>query len=101
MCWGRGIKCCTVPDQLVVDKQLEFRVKVGKTNTEGGPVVGREHREKEVDGRAVSATGGQSKEPHEMLQEQKRHKRDERRRVDDERTLGEEQVERKGERRVM
>lgn len=56
MCWGRGIKCCTVPDQLVVDKQLEFRVKVGKTNTEGGPVVGREHREKEVDGRAMSAT---------------------------------------------
>lgn len=79
MCWGRGIKCCTVPDQLVVDKQLEFRVKVGKTNTEGGPVVGREHREKEVDGRAVSATGGQSKGSHEMLQKQIRHRRDERR----------------------
>lgn len=56
MCWGRGIKRCTVPDQLVVDKELEFRVKVGKTNTEGGPVVGREHREEVVDRRTVSTT---------------------------------------------
>lgn len=55
-CWARGIEHCTVPDQLVVDKELEFRVKVGKTNTEGGPVVGREHREEVVDRRTVSTT---------------------------------------------
>lgn len=47
---------CTVPDQLVVDKELEFRVEVGKTDTEGGPVVGREHREEVVDRRTVSTT---------------------------------------------
>lgn len=47
---------CTVPDQLVVDKELEFRVKVGKTDTEGGPVVGREHREEVVDRGTVSTT---------------------------------------------
>lgn len=53
---GRGRDHCTVPDQLVVDKELEFRVEVGKTDTEGGPVVGREHREEVVDRRAVSTT---------------------------------------------
>lgn len=47
---------CTVPDQLVVDKELEFRVKVGKTDTEGGPVPGREHREEVMDRRTVSTT---------------------------------------------
>lgn len=41
---------------MVVDKELEFRVKVGKTDTEGGPVVGREHREEVVDRRTVSTT---------------------------------------------
>lgn len=55
-CWGRGREHCTVPDQLVVDKELEFRVEVGKTDTEGGPVVGREHREEAVDRRTVSTT---------------------------------------------
>lgn len=64
-CWVRGIEHCTVPDQLVVDKKLEFRVKVGKTNTEGGPVVGREHREEVVDRRTVSTTHNtQSQESH-------------------------------------
>lgn len=56
---GRGVRGrdhCTVPDQLVVDKELEFRVEVGKTDTEGGPVLGREHREEVVDRRAVSTT---------------------------------------------
>lgn len=53
---GKGRDHCTVPDQLVVDKELEFRVEVGKTDTEGGPVVGLEHRQEVVDGRAVSTT---------------------------------------------
>lgn len=53
---GKKTEHCTVPDQLVVDKELEFRVKVGKTNTEGGPVVGRKHREEVVDRRTVSTT---------------------------------------------
>lgn len=56
MRWGRGREHCTVPDQLVVDKELEFRVKVGKTDTEGGPVMGREHREEVVDRRTMSTT---------------------------------------------
>ncbi len=55
-CWGRGREHYTVPDQLVVDKELEFRVEVGETDTEGGPVVGREHREEVVDRRTVSTT---------------------------------------------
>lgn len=55
-CWGRVIEHCTVPDQLVVDKELEFRVEVWKTDTEGGPVVGRKHREEVVDRRTVSTT---------------------------------------------
>lgn len=46
----------TVPDQLLVDKKLDFRVEVGKTDTEGSPVLGGEHREEEVDRRAVSTT---------------------------------------------
>lgn len=53
---GREREHCTVPDQLVVDKELEFRVEVGKTDTEGGPVVGREHREEVVDRGTVSTT---------------------------------------------
>ena len=53
---GNSIELCTVPDQMVVDKELEFRVEVGKTDTEGGPVVGREHREEVVDRRTVSTT---------------------------------------------
>lgn len=56
MRWARGREHYTVPDQLVVDKELEFRVKVGKTDTEGGPVVGREHREEVVDRRTKSTT---------------------------------------------
>lgn len=62
MGWGkaglrwRNRENYTVPDQLVVDKELEFRVKVGKTDTEGGPVVGREHREEVVDRGTVSTT---------------------------------------------
>lgn len=56
MRWGRSREHSTVPDQLVVDKELEFRVKVGKTDTEGGPVVGSEHREEVVDRRTVSTT---------------------------------------------
>ena len=67
-CWGRGRDHCTVPDQLVVDKELEFRLEFGKTDTEGGPVVGREHREEVVDRRAVSTTqqarNRQSQESH-------------------------------------
>lgn len=65
-CIGR--EHCTVPDQLLVDKEPEFRVKVGKTDTEGGPVMGREHREEAVDRRTVSTTHKhaetKSKEPH-------------------------------------
>lgn len=53
---GKGREHCTVPDQLVVDKELEFRVEFGKTDTEGGPVMGREHREEVVDGGTVSTT---------------------------------------------
>ena len=55
-CWDRGRELCTVPDQMVVDKKLEFRVEVGQTDTEGGPVVSREHREEAVDRRAESTT---------------------------------------------
>lgn len=63
-CIGR--EHCTVPDQLLVDKEPEFRVKVGKTDTEGGPVMGREHREEAVDRRTVSTT-------HKQRQSQKSH----------------------------
>lgn len=52
----RNREHCTVPDQLLVDKELEFRVEVWKTDTEGGPVVGREHREEVVDRGTVSTT---------------------------------------------
>lgn len=43
-----------LPDQLVVDIQLEFGVEVGKTDTERGPVVRRKDREEVVNRRAVS-----------------------------------------------
>lgn len=42
-------------------------MEVGKTDTEGGPVVGREHREEVVDRRTVSTThkhATKSKEPY-------------------------------------
>ncbi len=42
-------------------------MEVGKTDTEGGPVVGREHREEVVDRRTVSKThkhATESKESH-------------------------------------
>lgn len=76
--WGRGREHCTVPDQLVVDKKLEFRVEVGETDTEGGPVVGREHRKEVVDRRAVSTTHKheqqtKSKESHKHGYGNKRH----------------------------
>lgn len=54
--WEEVIVHCTVPGQLAVDKELEFRVKVGKTNTEGGPVMGREQGEEVEDRRTVSTT---------------------------------------------
>lgn len=57
---GEGREHCTVPDQLVVDKELEFRVKVGETDTEGGPVAGREHREEIMDGRTESTENTQT-----------------------------------------
>lgn len=44
----------TVPDQLAVDKLLEFGMEVGETDTERGPVVSRKDREEVVDRRAVS-----------------------------------------------
>lgn len=50
-CTEKGAK---LPDQLVVDIQLEFGVKVGKTDTERGPVVRRKDREEVVNRRAVS-----------------------------------------------
>lgn len=43
-----------LPDQLVVDIQLEFGMKIGKTDTERGPVMRRKDREEVVDRRAVS-----------------------------------------------
>lgn len=43
-----------LPDQLVVDIQLEFGMKVGETDTERGPVVRRKDREEVVNRRAVS-----------------------------------------------
>lgn len=43
-----------LPDQLVVDIQLEFGVEVGKTDTERSPVVRRKDREEVVNRRAVS-----------------------------------------------
>ena len=43
-----------IPDQLVVDIQLEFGMKVGKTDTERGPVMRRKDREEVVNRRAVS-----------------------------------------------
>lgn len=50
-CTGKGAK---LPDQLVVDIQLEFGMKVGKTDTERGPVMRRKDREEVVNRRAVS-----------------------------------------------
>lgn len=50
----RKAELCTVPDQLVVDKQLEFGMKVGETDTERGPVIRCKDREEVVDRRAVS-----------------------------------------------
>lgn len=50
-CTEKGAK---LPDQLVVDIQLEFGMKVGKTDTERGPVVRRKDREEVVNRRAVS-----------------------------------------------
>lgn len=47
-------KGAKLPDQLVVDIQLEFGMKVGKTDTERGPVVRRKDREEVVNRRAVS-----------------------------------------------
>lgn len=104
MCWGRGSKRCTVPDQLVVDKELEFRVKVGKTNTEGGPVVGREHREEVVHRRTVSTThkhtGDEVKSHMKWYGKKTRYGGGWRKR-DIEHIEGKGQVERKGERRLM
>ena len=53
---GREERGSTVPDQLGGDKELEFGVEVGETETEGGPVLGRQHRQEGVDRRAVSTT---------------------------------------------
>lgn len=39
-----------------VDKELQFRMEIGETDTEGSPVTGRKHREEVVDGRAVSTS---------------------------------------------
>ena len=50
-CTEKGAK---LPDQLVVDIQLEFGMKVGKTDTERGPVMRRNDREEVVNRRAVS-----------------------------------------------
>ena len=50
-CTEKGAK---LPDQLVVDIQLEFGMKVGKTDTERGPVMRRKDREEVVNRRAVS-----------------------------------------------
>lgn len=50
-CTEKGAK---LPDQLVVDIQLEFGMKVGETDTERGPVVRRKDREEVVNRRAVS-----------------------------------------------
>jgi len=47
------LSLCKKPDQLVVDIQLEFGMKVGKTDTERGPVVRRKDREEVVNRRAV------------------------------------------------
>lgn len=47
-------KGAKLPDQLVVDIQLEFGMEVGKTDTERGPVVRRKDREEVVNRRAVS-----------------------------------------------
>lgn len=49
-----ALKKVRLPDQLVVDIQLEFGMKVGKTDTERGPVMRRKDREEVVNRRAVS-----------------------------------------------
>lgn len=49
-----ALKKVQLPDQLVVDIQLEFGMKVGKTDTERGPVMRRKDREEVVNRRAVS-----------------------------------------------
>lgn len=49
-----ALKKVQLPDQLVVDIQLEFGMKIGETDTERGPVVRRKDREEVVNRRAVS-----------------------------------------------
>lgn len=62
----------TVPDQLVVDKQLEVGMEIGETETERGPVVGRKHTEEVVHRRAVSTTK-QSKGTHDTQRKTTKH----------------------------
>ncbi len=44
----------TVPDQLPVDKELEFGVEFWETDRQRGPVMSRKDREEIIDRRTVS-----------------------------------------------
>lgn len=50
----RGGLWVTVPDQLAVDKELEFGVEFWETDRQRGPVMSRKNREEIMDRRTVS-----------------------------------------------
>lgn len=50
----RGGFWVTVPDQLAVDKELEFGVEFWETDRQRGPVMSRKNREEIMDRRTVS-----------------------------------------------
>lgn len=50
----RGGLWVTVPDQLAVDKELEFGVEFWETDRQRGPVMSRKDREEIMDRRTVS-----------------------------------------------
>lgn len=58
---GRGGLWVTVPDQLAVDKELEFGVKFWETDRQRGPVMSRKDREEIMDRRTVSKNKGRKR----------------------------------------
>lgn len=57
----RGGLWVTVPDQLAVDKELEFGVEFWKTDRQIGPVMSRKDREEIMDRGAVSKNTGRKR----------------------------------------
>lgn len=51
----------TVPDQLAVDKKLEFGVKFWETDRQRGPVMSSKDREEIMDRRTVSKNKGRKR----------------------------------------